>query len=138
MAIQLRGVNRLPMPKNTKHKSPALVASYKDENQYCERCKAVSITETGGLGKLVVATETHHIVPGIYRTDEAWNLVRLCHECHVLCTNHQQDSALRENACLLIYKRKKGDFNGIKDWARVREMITFAYGSEIAEKLEAI
>jgi len=72
--------NRKPEPKKGKITNPELIKYYKNDFPYCELC--------GKTNRL----EIHHIIGGIYRTDELWNIVHLCHWCHYRATEHANGS----------------------------------------------
>jgi hypothetical protein len=72
---------RPPRPKGVKVSDKTLCTRYRKANQFCEVCWLNGRTRGVGL-------ELHHLIPGYGRTDEIWNLIMLCHECHMLCTEH--------------------------------------------------
>ncbi len=73
--------DRKPLPKTIKIKSPSLKAKYRKENKHCELCLLDGLLNAYQL-------ETHHILPGLNRTDELWNIMRLCKKCHFSATEH--------------------------------------------------
>lgn len=62
--------------KFNKVKNKQLIRKYCMTNSRCEYCEST------------YQLELHHICGGIYRTDELWNIIRLCHECHEKATTH--------------------------------------------------
>ena len=74
--------NRKPLPKTIKIKAPTLLAKYRLQNKYCELCAHKGKLEAYRL-------EIHHLIPGAGRTDEIWNIIRLCGPCHDSATLHK-------------------------------------------------
>jgi len=76
-----------------KIKNKQLLEIYVVHNNKCEDCG-----ETYNL-------ELHHILGGTYRTDELWNLVRLCKKCHYKAHENTKES----RKVWLKYKYQKGE-----------------------------
>jgi hypothetical protein len=71
---------RKPTPKIGKITNTASRQKYKRNNPHCEVCLLEGIIHP--------ATELHHIIPGLGRTDEEWNHINLCQSRHQEATQH--------------------------------------------------
>jgi hypothetical protein len=92
--------DRSPMPKNLKIKNTSFIQLYKRQNPHCEVC----ILD----GVLNPATDLHHLVPGIGRTDEIWNVIHLCQKHHTDATIHiKGNSGILFNYTLFTLKLLK-------------------------------
>lgn len=93
-----------PRPKEVKIHDEFLKKSYKKDNPYCEVCWLGGLIRDSGI-------ETHHIIPGHGRTDELWNIIRICREHHMECTYHVAgyDKAYQGNLVCLAIKWLKNE-----------------------------
>ena len=66
-----------------KKKSQATVSKYRSEFDYCEACAKLE-----GSYPVRTTLEVHHIIGGIDRTDEVWNIITICREHHIRATYH--------------------------------------------------
>ena len=81
--------------KFIKIKNKKLLEQYGRSNLICEYCKEQ------------YSMEVHHIFKNHFRTDELWNIIALCHNCHTRChaekgLKKRQDIAINVNELLKI------------------------------------
>jgi hypothetical protein len=114
--------NRPPAPKTPKIKNSELIQWYKYNFPYCELSRLEGKYITTGV-------ETHHIEPGLGRTDELWNLIRIVHWKHMLCTTHIYGAqAVQNNYICFGLKFIKGEIKQAKleelgKWDEVRFVV---------------
>lgn len=117
MAINLRNHTRPIMPKVPKIRNAPMVDKYRSDHPHCETCQL--------NGDIRPADDVHHLCPGTGRTDEIWNIIRLCRGCHILVTEHiGGEEARRLNlicvAIKLVRKEMKEATARLHwDWAEV-------------------
>lgn len=95
--------NRRPRPRSVKVQDPYLKKTYGKANPYCEACLLEGVQNSFQI-------ELHHIIPGHGRTDEIWNIIRICKKHHTQATYHIVGlEALQANVILLSIKWLKGE-----------------------------
>ncbi len=100
--------DRKPLAKTIKIKSSTLISKYRKDNKHCELCLLDGLLDAYHL-------ETHHILPGINRTDEIWNIMRLCRKCHDSATIHiHGETAKRVNHKCFAIKYLKNEITSEK------------------------
>ncbi len=107
--------------------SPKTLRDYRKANDFCEACARLekSYPVRDGL-------ELHHIMGGTERTDEIWNLIRVCHLHHELATTHNLEygsSSHSQNSMYFAIKILKGEFDSRR--ALDLGMSTYEYGAII-------
>jgi hypothetical protein len=103
MSFQNNDSKRLPRPKNVKIRNSPRLQQYRRDNPHCELCRLeLAITP---------ASEVHHIYSqGRGGGDELWNIIHLCHNHHVNCTEHVVGAdSVRNNMVCLALKAAKGE-----------------------------
>lgn len=89
--------------KFNKVKDPMLLRHYASDNRKCELCwneRRVLVLEP---------LHIHHIFNAAYRTDELWNVIRLCQDCHMNLA-HGVYCAETRAQCIEI-KQGKGEWD---------------------------
>jgi 5-methylcytosine-specific restriction endonuclease McrA len=86
------------LTKFNKVKDPALLRDYAWDNPRCELCWKLDRKQ------VFDALHIHHIHNAHYRTDELWNIIRLCMGCHDQA--HGQAKAEIRALCIEIKQGK--------------------------------
>jgi len=110
MAITIKGEDpRGPASLIGKVVNSQTRQAYKREYPFCEFCKLEGYYNTKHI-------DTHHIIPGLGRTDEWWNYLSACRfKHHNQCTTHINGrKAVAMNFLAFAYKFVKGEITEAK------------------------